>query len=133
MDTCAWDRLEHEKLQEFLDAGMLDCAIVDAQTPNADIHLLRTGLTLTADTAVNPLVAIGNYFFCVVAADAFLVDKQGNLSESLLTTRSPVENDDMDDVTILERVRKTFTQVPVEAATRYQAPDHPALNKVLQV
>src|SRR3546814_8184641 len=31
------------------------------------------------------------------------------------------------------RVRKTFTQVSVQAPTRYHAPDHPALNKVLQV
>jgi hypothetical protein len=106
---------------------------VDAQRPFADVNLLRSKKCLSAGTVVNPIVAIGNYFFCVVQADAFLVDRESNLTEGLVTSRSTDENDDMNDVGIITRIRKTFTQVPVDATKRYLPPDHPALNLVLQV
>lgn len=83
--------MAHPQLRPFVDQGLLDFAILDAEH-DRQIRLERSGLVLSRETMRNPLTTFGNYLFDTLTADAFQV-QGGRLMESLVTVFSegPVE------------------------------------------
>lgn len=116
----------HEKLQPFLEEGILDFARFN---PGHDQELKPThgGETLTAGKIANPIVFISNYFFDGIAHDAFLV-KEGKLHESLVAVTSPQEEPDLSDPEIIGRMSLSYYHQP--AKTDYY--DKPQWNKILR-
>lgn len=82
---------QHPGLRPFVDAGVLDFAVFDAERDDA-LTLTETGVTLTQADPRQPLVVIANYVFDGLSQDAFSV-KDGRLHEVLMslyqTTEAP--------------------------------------------
>jgi tetratricopeptide (TPR) repeat protein len=74
---------EHEKLQPYIEQGVLDFAQLDLENA-AEIVLRHSGETLTSGSTNNPLIVIGNYIFDTLRTDIFTV-KNGQLCESLVS------------------------------------------------
>jgi hypothetical protein len=73
---------QHESLRPFIDAGLVDFAVFDAEGTSASIGLRRSKGELSAATLRNPLVVVCNYIFDTLRQDAFrTVD--GQLEEAL--------------------------------------------------
>lgn len=77
-----WDR--HEKLQAYVDAGLLDFARFDVET-DREILLRKSGTLLTFDrAAANPVIVIANYCFDSLRQDVFAV-QDGKIHEGLVS------------------------------------------------
>jgi hypothetical protein len=77
----------HPSLQPFIEQGVLDFAVFDAEE-DGEIHLLGSGVTLAPHPAGGPLAAIANYVFDGIRQDAFSF-AGGQLHEHLVSIRAP--------------------------------------------
>lgn len=68
------------RLQPFVERGLLDFAVLDAEAPG-EVVLLESGATLQPSPGGNPLVAVANYVLDGIRTDAFEV-RRGKLFES---------------------------------------------------
>ncbi|MFY0563508.1 tetratricopeptide repeat protein [Archangium lansingense] len=73
----------HGSLQPFVEQGVLDFALFDAEK-DGEVRLRRAGRTLEPARLSRPLVAIANYVFDSIPHDAFAV-KDGQLHECLFS------------------------------------------------
>lgn len=82
---------QHEKLQPFIQSGMLDFAVFN---PLCEQHMtLRlSGQTLAPKTLTNPMIAIANYFFDSIRQDIFRVESK-RLHEGLVTLERRIDAD----------------------------------------
>ncbi len=98
---------DHPQLRPFLDEGVLDFAVLDAEKAQ-EIRLEHSGALLSAQTLRNPLVVLGNYVFDTLTADAFQV-RQGHLLESLVTvTADSPKSLECDRYELLDRLRVRY-------------------------
>lgn len=67
-------------------ARLLDTALFDSRQPSAPLKLQGSKKVLDSGSVTNPMTVLANYVFCVVEADAFQLDSEGDLTEALLTT-----------------------------------------------
>ena len=95
----------HAHLQPFVEAGLLDFAIVDA-TDIQTLELTESGRTVTADKGGNPWVVIGNYFFDCLPQDVFTL-KAGRLYESLVTLTT--DHPDPEGPDLLDHLEFAYT------------------------
>ena len=114
----------HPFLQEFIGDGSLDFAYFDAEHP-ARLCLRHAGRTLEPGA---PLVVIANYVFDSLPQDCFAV-RDGALYECLVTTRTPAPApvQDHDDPALLEHIRMSYVERPIDASTYYPDPAHNAV------
>ncbi|HEY9686913.1 MAG TPA: tetratricopeptide repeat protein [Coleofasciculaceae cyanobacterium] len=122
------DWTKNDKLQPFLNAGILDFAVFRPEE-QSEITLTRSGKTLAAGAVKNPVVAIANYFFDSIRQDQFrVVDHQ--LYEARLTFTRAIEESGLepDSPVTLGQLSKTESFVPV--SLDYY--DDEALNQVLR-
>jgi hypothetical protein len=122
------DWAKNDRLQPFLDAGILDFAVFRPEE-QSEITLARSGKTLAAGAVKNPVVAIANYFFDSIRQDQFRVaDHQ--LYEARLTFTRDLDGSGLspDSPIMLDQLNKTECFVPV--GTDYYPDD--ALNQVLR-
>lgn len=80
----------HPALQEFLEDKSLDFAIFNMES-DSSITLKKSGITLSANSMVNPLTVYANYIFDSISNDAFTV-KDGQLYASLVSVSADKEN-----------------------------------------
>ncbi|HVV88136.1 MAG TPA: hypothetical protein VHE35_34080 [Kofleriaceae bacterium] len=80
----------HPKLRPFLDAGLLDLAMFDAEAPGPLVLRASGDRLAPADAggAADPVVAIANYVFDSIPYDAYRVEG-GELRECLVALRAP--------------------------------------------
>jgi hypothetical protein len=118
-----WEGDPH--LKTYLDQDRLDMAIFRSEEAPF-IRLAKSGVTLSASTLKNPLVAIANYLFDSLKQDLFMAH-QGKLSEVRLTLFRMLEGISEDDAVKLAQV-KTFDTFKEIGETYYSTP---SLNQLL--
>lgn len=74
---------KHEKLQPFIESGMLDFAVFNPLVDSV-LNLRVSGETIDAGNIRNPMIAISNYFFDSIPQDFFRVESK-KLLEGLVT------------------------------------------------
>jgi len=104
--------LSQAQLQPYVETGQLDFARFDGEHDQS-LQLIKSGVTLSAQTLKNPLAIIANYFFDGLIQDAFHIEK-GKLHESLTTLTVPAENPDLNDPELLKQVEISYDHRPVE-------------------
>ena len=114
---------ESPRLARFVDAGLLDFAMLDAEAEARDVRLLASGETLAAEGG-GPLVVLANYVFDGIRTDVFEV-RGGVLLESRLRLACPEGLDPMDPAT-LPRFVTSFEPEPAGEAP-YGDPEWDAL------
>jgi hypothetical protein len=62
---------EHPRLRPFVDQGLLDFALLDAEDVGGEVRLVEAGVALRAGDVGNPLVVVANYVLDTVPQDAF--------------------------------------------------------------
>ncbi|PID86803.1 MAG: hypothetical protein CSB13_02690 [Chloroflexi bacterium] len=102
----------HDRFQPWLDAGLLDFALFDAQAPAA-LHLVHENLSLTPDKLQNPFVLIANYFFDSIPQDSFAI-QDGQLCENLLTVYSKQPEPNLGDPAIWDRLKLAYEAIPLQ-------------------
>jgi tetratricopeptide (TPR) repeat protein len=102
---------EHPALRPLVEAGWLDFARFDADSP-ADLYLEHSQVTLSPGSLANPLVLVANYFFDSIAQDVFYVEG-GQLYESRAALHSSEAGLRSEDDNILGRVQLGYERVPV--------------------
>ena len=132
----------HPSFRPFLDRGMLDFAVLDAEHPGSGvdggIQLLHSGRRLSAASNRNPICLIANYLFDTLRQDAFRVvpvpdsvactagtapatpasSLSLQLQESLITLSSPnAYEPDLADPALIRRFRHTWSHRDVPGAT----------------
>lgn len=115
---------EEPRFARFVEAGLLDFAVFDAEAPG-DVRLLVSGEMLRAGKQANPLVVVANYFFDGIPADLFEV-RGGLLRESHVRLTCP-EGADPESPSTLGRFGVSFEPGPVAAAPY----DDPALDALV--
>lgn len=116
----------HPSLKPFVESGLLDFALFDAENPG-DLRLLSSGKVLAAGTVKNPMVVIANYFFDGIPQDSFS-NREGVLYENLVSLVSSQFESDLGAADLLKRIEITYTAQPMD--TDYY--DNPLFNQVLQ-
>lgn len=101
---------EHAWLRPFVERGVLDFAVVDAER-DREIHLLRAGVTLAPGSLRNPLGVIANYVFDGLRQDAFHF-AGGQLQEQLISLTVPEPVEDSADPSLLDRLEISFAARP---------------------
>lgn len=124
----------HPYLQRYIDRGMLDFAFYHHAEQSGSLSLILSGETLSADTLVNPLILIGNYFFDTIPQDLFMA-KDGKILEGRVTL-SVEENEQTKklshtDPAIINHLKTHFDYVPIADVDHYY-PDSPELNTILR-
>ncbi|MEM7113850.1 MAG: hypothetical protein AAF614_15550 [Chloroflexota bacterium] len=109
----------HEKLQPWVEAGLLDFGLFDVMKPEP-LRLRNSQATLTADSVINPIILFANYFFDSIPQDSF-VQEDGLLCENLLTVLSSQPEPDLADPTIWERLEWAYEPIPL-GETYYEEP-----------
>lgn len=124
----------HPYLQRYIDNEMLDFAFYHHAEQSPSLPLILSGEVLTADTLVNPLILIGNYFFDTIPQDLFMA-KEGKILEGRVTLS--VEESEQTkklspkDPAIINFLKTHFDYVPIEDVDHYY-PDSPELNAILK-
>ena len=103
---------QQEKLQRWVDAGLLDFALFDV-TDKRLLSLRHANLTLTPDRFANPPILIANYFFDSIPQDSFVIE-DGQLCENLLTLYSTQPEPNLADPTIWERLSLAYEAIPLQ-------------------
>ncbi len=103
---------EHTHFKPWVDAGHLDFALFDVQSPTS-LHLVHENCTLTSDKLQNPFVLIANYFFDSIPQDGFAI-LDGQLCENLLTVYSTQPEPNLGDPTIWDRLHLAYEAIPLE-------------------
>ncbi len=116
----------HPHLNKYLQLGVMDCAILDADHAD-NIHLLNRNIKLTPGCLTLPIVMVGNYIFDTLPHDAFQVI-DGKLKESLIDTSLKPAKQEITSENILNHLKHTFTHH--ETSTEYYA--CPKLNEILK-
>lgn len=75
---------QHPLLQPFLEADILDFSIYHHADTGNSVHLIQSGLTLSQEDFVNPLILIANYFFDTIPQDLFKI-QDGKLQEGKIS------------------------------------------------
>jgi hypothetical protein len=81
---------EHPQLQQYVEQGILDFALFDAEY-HEDLLLMVSGDVLLSTTITQPIILIANYFFDSIPQDCFTI-QDSQLMETLLTISSPLPN-----------------------------------------
>ena len=117
-----------DRLRPFVDAGVLDFAVLDAER-GRELRLRHKGETLDAATPRNPALVVANYLFDSLPQDLYwLQDKE--LVEGAVTLRSDREEDlSSPDPGLLARLALGFTPRP---AARPCYADDPLAERVLE-
>ena len=97
---------QHDWLRPLLESGILDVAQFDVVNDD-HLELNCSKRKLRPGTVVNPVVVIANYVFDSIPQDVFLIE-EGQLYESLVTTRSNQKETDLNDPSLLSRVEISF-------------------------
>jgi len=114
----------HPQLQPYITSGQLDFALFDATQP-APLKLHNSQQEVTPQTADNPIILLGNYFFDSIPQDSFVI-KQNELHSNLLSLYSTQAEPDLNDVTLWERLTLAYEPLPLD--TPY---DNPLYNEIL--
>jgi len=96
----------HPQLQLWVQAGRLDFALFDAEH-DTTLTLIHGGQTLSAETLVNPVVFLANYFFDGLTQDVFYIDEK-RLHESLVTLTTPQTQPNLHDPDLLNGVTISY-------------------------
>lgn len=116
----------HASLRPFVDQGLLDFALFDAER-DREIRLLVSGVTLSPGALRNPLGVIANYVFDGIRQDAFSFEG-GQIHERLVTIAAPEPVADPTEPDLLSQLEISFTTRP--APLDYYG--EPALDAVLR-
>lgn len=103
---------QHKSFKPWVDAGLLDFALFDAQTPQA-LELVHAKQTLSPTALQNPFVLLANYFFDSIPQDCFTIE-DGQLCESLLTLYSSQAEPDYADATLWDRLELAYEAIPLQ-------------------
>ena len=117
---------QHSSLQPFVEQGVLDFAIFDAEHPQ-ELLLRHAGTVLSSSTMKNPLVLLANYVFDSVPQDCFSL-QNGQLYERLVTLSISGPNPDPNDQAQNNVLNISYDSQPI--SINYY--DDPACNQVLQ-
>lgn len=115
----------HSSLQPFVEQGLLDFAIFDAEQPE-ELTLRHSGTVLSSATITNPLVLLANYLFNCIPQDCFAI-QDGELYESLITLSTSKPDLEISDPTLLDSLETSYNRHPI-IADYY---DDPEFNKLL--
>ncbi|MCB0007725.1 MAG: SAM-dependent methyltransferase [Anaerolineales bacterium] len=103
---------DHEQLQPFIEAGVLDFASFDVEKDRV-LQLQLSGQTLTPEQAANPIAVIANYVFDSVPQDLFRIEN-GKLYERLSTIHSSQPEPDLTDPELISRIEISYHNELVE-------------------
>jgi hypothetical protein len=92
----------HPRFGTAIEAGLMDCALFDAEDPG-ELHLRHSGVVLGPSDSARPIVVISNYVIDSIRTDVFRVE-HGELYEGLVTLSSPQPEPDATDPSILGRL-----------------------------
>eukprot|EP00941_MAST-03F_sp_MAST-3F-sp1_P004227 g4227.t1 len=104
--------LNQAQLKPLFEQGLLDVALFDSRTPDAPLHLQKSGKILERGCCRNPVAVIANYVFCVIEADAFEI-LDGNVNEGLVSTFAPRDSNgeaNLNDPETIQRCEVPFDQ-----------------------
>lgn len=102
----------HPRLHPWVAAGKLDFALFDV-TDMRPLTLQHSGLTLTPDRFVNPVILIANYFFDSIPQDSFVV-ADGVLCQNLLSLYYPHPSPNLDDPLVWNGLQLAYEAIPLE-------------------
>jgi tetratricopeptide (TPR) repeat protein len=107
---------KHPKFQPFIEKGMLDFAVFDAEN-DSEFTLEMSGQVLSSDVVKNPMIVIANYVFDTLRHDAFRM-VNGQLMESLLTvyTEETFEPD-LRDPALINRFKQEWEHRDIDLKT----------------
>ncbi|HEX3043267.1 MAG TPA: tetratricopeptide repeat protein [Bacillota bacterium] len=74
---------KHPRLQPFLEQGILDLALFDAET-SGELQLGHSGTLIQPGSLAQPMLVIGNYFFDTINQEQFFIQDR-ELSQCLLS------------------------------------------------
>jgi tetratricopeptide (TPR) repeat protein len=116
----------HERLRPFVDKGLLDFARFDLEADDS-LRLAVSGERIENGKLRNPALVIANYAFDSIRHDVYRV-RSGLLQEALVTAVSSRREEDLDDPTLLERLRLRWEGEPLNSVHVYE---DPLTNRVL--
>ncbi|MEX1012347.1 MAG: hypothetical protein WD595_02870 [Waddliaceae bacterium] len=122
----------HPLLKPYVEKGVLDFARYSEQEENRTLTLLESGVTLTRETAVNPLLLVCNYFFDTIPQDLFRVHK-GKVEEGLLklTVDAPEgQKVNPRDPAVISKLKLTYDYAKIDSLDTYY--DNPKWNHILR-
>ena len=99
-----WRR--HPRFQTYFESGLLDMAQFDVNQ-STQLHLQRSGQTITPGSLDRPLVAITNYLFDCIPQDLFYIDKQ-RCAQCLVSLFSDKDPSTFDQAEVLAHVRYQY-------------------------
>lgn len=101
----------HPALRPFLAEERLDFALFDMEN-STSLQLIKSGVTLSAGSVSNPIIAYANYVFDTVSQDAFVVEN-GELYESLVSSFTDASNMQDGKVINMEKIHVEYTKSAV--------------------
>lgn len=124
---------EHPYLQPFIRQGILDFAFYNYAQKEEVICLLESKDVLSAESVVNPLIIIGNYFFDTIPQDLFRVN-HGQLEEGKITLKvdrqrfaGPISFENPD---IINHLESHYSYCPLNNSEEYYS-NFPEANEIL--
>jgi len=119
--------LSHPRIKEFVDVGLLDFAIYDAEKSH-ELRLINENKTLSKGDVNNPMIVFCNYLFDSVPHDAFHINDKGEIHEATLRVTTPSKNLKNKEPVDIKKIDVSFEYHKIDPNTYY---DDPALNQVL--
>lgn len=110
---------QHTRLQPFIEQGLLDFAVFDAEKDTA-LRLQVSGDSFQPGSLSQPLVIFANYFFDSVPQDLFYLDG-GKLSETRIGISKPVEPDQNSGEQTLNGMQVSYQEQPADLPYYHEA------------
>ena len=118
-----WDK--HPALHQFVDQKMLDFAIFDMEK-SKEIILKKSGIKISENSIVNPLIVYANYIFDSITNDAFTIKDQ-EIHASLVSLSTDASNMKHGKPVSMEQVKPTYKTAEI----RENYYDNPVFNEIL--
>ncbi|KAK8789859.1 hypothetical protein WA158_006639 [Blastocystis sp. Blastoise] len=96
----------HKSLKEFIDQGILDFALFDAEVDNS-IHLMEHNLVLDSTTIRTPFICISNYVYNGLVEDLYTIN-DGVIQEGYSVVETDRQETNKHDPNIINRMRVNY-------------------------
>ena len=96
----------HKSLKEFVDLGILDFAIFDAEVDDS-IHLIHSNVTLDSNSIKTPLICISNYVYNGLVEDLYSINNK-KVQEGYAFVETDRQEINKHDPSIINRMRINY-------------------------
>lgn len=110
----------HPRMQPYLNAGLLDFALVDALSSTETIRLEFSGTIIREQSIDQPLLIACNYFFDSIPTDLFYFEN-GELHKTLLQLQLDEKYRDADPLLIASNLQFHYRSEPAESPVYEEA------------